>query len=80
MNTARKTDVMPDAEDLIKGNIAIDSGRMVAEVPLVDGMIYTVVAGDIKAVFPPESGFGNYNICFKDGQPFDITKSDKQRF
>ncbi|MFJ6415026.1 hypothetical protein ACIQLG_19795 [Terribacillus saccharophilus] len=72
MNTARKLDAMQD--------VAYDEVNMTATVPLTNGMIYAVVNGEIKAVEPPESGHGNYDICYKDGQPFSVNKTDKVRF
>lgn len=72
MNTSRNVDMTQ--------NVAIDKQRMIAEVPLVDGMIYTVVKGRIEVIDPPERGFGNYNFCYQDGQVIDVVKSVRQRF
>jgi len=72
METAKNVNMMHD--------VAIDKQRMVAEVPLVDGMIYTVVKGRVEAISPPERGFGNYNFCYQEGQVIDVVKSERHRF
>jgi hypothetical protein len=72
MNAARKDDVMH--------GVAVDMERMVAEVPLVEGMIYTVVNGKVEAIEPPEKGFGNYDFCYQNGQVIDVVKSVRHRF
>ncbi|MFB1100888.1 DUF3954 domain-containing protein [Terribacillus sp. JSM ZJ617] len=72
MNTARNVDMMQ--------NVSIDKQRMIAEVPLVDGMIYTVVDGKLQVIEPPTSGHGNYNFCYQEGQVIDVVKSERVRY
>lgn len=71
METAKNIDMTHD--------VAIDNQRMIAEVPLIDGMIYTVVDGKVKVIKPPVSGFGKYEFSYQKGQVIDVVKSERQR-